>query len=76
MQFDASRLKTVAGVGFEVTRNVNFQESGYTNMYYRKINDSISTQDIECILLGCSSNTLGYPRKYCNYTSKKKLGPY
>ena len=27
-QSDALRLKTVGGVGFEVTKNFNFQESG------------------------------------------------
>ena len=26
------------------------------------------------ILLGYPSNILGFPSKYCNYTSKKKLG--
>ena len=28
------------------------------------------------ILLGYPSNILGYPCKYCNYTSKKKLGQF
>ena len=28
------------------------------------------------ILPGHTSNILGYPSKYCNYTSKKKLGGF
>ena len=28
------------------------------------------------ILLGYVFNILGYPSKYCNYTSKKKLGRF
>ena len=69
-QSDACRLKTVVGVGFEVTGNVTFQEIGFYNIYNWKINNytSRTNRSIKVWIL------LGYPSKYCNYTSNKKLG--
>ena len=72
-------LKTVGGVGFEVTRNVTFQEPFFITCIIEKL--IITHQEpIEGIkvwrLLGYPSNILGYPSKYCNYTSKKKLGQF
>ena len=65
---DACRLKTVGGVGFEVTRNITFQEHSFYNMYNRKIN-YYNQEPIE----GIKVNISWYPSNYC-YTSKKKLG--
>ena len=55
----------MGGVGFEVTRNVAFQESGSYNMYYRKINNYTSrtnrmhkSMDIQVIYLDIQVNTL------------------
>ena len=52
-------------------------------LYYRKINqwkEPTHQEPIEglkvWILLGYPSNILGYQSKYCNYTSKKKLGRF
>ena len=49
-------LKTVGGVGFEMTGNVTFQESVFYDIYYRKINNYTSrtnrrheSVDIACI---------------------------
>ena len=42
-QSNACRLKTVGGVGFEVTGNVTFQESRLYNMNYSKINNYTSS---------------------------------
>ena len=67
----------LGGAGFLVPENVTFQEGGIDNMYYRKINNytSRTNKGIKVwILLGYTSNILGYPSKYCNNTSKKKLG--
>ena len=60
---------------FEVTGNVTFQESSSHNIYYRKINNYKRTNRRHK-LLGYLSNILGYPIKYCIYTSKKKLGQF
>ena len=63
----------MGGVGFEVTRNVTFLESGLSNMYYRKINNS-HKEPIEgikvWILLGCSRTILGCPSNILGYPSK------
>ena len=39
---DPSPMKTVGGVGFEITENVTFQERVFDNMYYIKINNYTS----------------------------------
>ena len=51
--------------------------------YYRKIHQEKEPTHLEpiegikvWILLGYPSNIPGYPSKYCNYTSKKKLGGF
>ena len=69
----------LGGVGFEVTRNVTFQKSSLYNMYYRKINNYTSRTNKRhksVVFLGYPSNIFAYPSRYCNYTSKKKLGPF
>ena len=68
----------MGGVGFEVTGNITFRESGLYNMCYKKINNYTSRTNrrhtsVDTVL-EYPSNILGNPRKYCNYTSKKKLG--
>ena len=73
IQPNACRLKTVGGVGFEVTWKVTFQESGWYNMYYIKINNyssrtNRSHKSVNIAWYPC--NILIYPSKYCNYTSK------
>ena len=57
--------------------NIAFHESGLYNMYYKKciITHQEPIEGITVwILLVYPCNILGYPSKYCNYTSKKKLG--
>ena len=48
-------------------------------MYYRKINNYTSRTNRRhksVDMLGYPSNILGSPSKYCNYTSKRKLGQF
>ena len=71
------RLKTVEGVGFEVTSYITFQELFFITCIVEKfiITYQEPIEGIKVwILLRFPCNILWNPSKYFNYTSKKKLG--
>ena len=63
----------LGGVCFEVTRNVTLQEWIIEKLItHQELIEGIKVW----IFFGYPSNLLGYISKYCNYTSKKKLGQF